>query len=109
MEVQITSRRGTVGSAFRRAAETRARGLEKYEPRLRRIELLFDEDGGRVAAEARASVPGIPARVARADGVSHRSALDRVMRKVGRQLRDERSRRVDHRAPPLAEMGSEAE
>ncbi|HUE77742.1 MAG TPA: hypothetical protein VMM83_07350 [Longimicrobiales bacterium] len=61
MEVQITSRRGTVGSAFRRAAETRARGLEKYEPRLRRIEILF--------------------------GV----------------------RRVDHRTPPLAETGSEAE
>lgn len=102
MDVQITIRRGAVGTGFRRTAEARARRLEKYEPRLLRIELLFDDERRGVAAEARAVVPGIPPRVARADATSHRRALARVIRKVGRQLRDERSRRIDHRAPPLA-------
>lgn len=110
MDVQITIRRGTAGPAFREAAEERARRLEKYEPRLLRVELLFDEDGGGTAAEARAVVPGLPPRVARAAASSRRTAMDRVLRKLRRQLREERARLTEHRGarvPPAAPAGAE--
>ena len=102
MDVQITIRRGRAGEGFRAIAEEKARKLEKYEPRLTRVELLFDDDGGRVVGEVRAFVPGVPTLVARAGAESRRSALDRVIQKAGRQLRKERSKRVDHQAPPAA-------
>ena len=104
MEVQITIRRGEAGENFLEHAQERAEKLGRYEPRLHRVELLFDEDGGRVAGEARAVVPGVPLLVARADGDTGRAALDRVVRRLGRQLKKERSKRVEHRAPPAAKL-----
>lgn len=104
MDVQITIRRGEAGDNFLVHAQERAEKLARYEPRLHRVELLFDEDGGRVAAEARASVPGVPILVARAEGETPRMSLDRVVRRLGRQLRKERSKRVEHRALPLAHL-----
>ena len=56
MDVQITIRRGRAGESFKALAEEKARKLGKYDPRIIRVELLFDEDGGTVRAEARAFV-----------------------------------------------------
>ncbi|HUG39129.1 MAG TPA: ribosome-associated translation inhibitor RaiA [Longimicrobiales bacterium] len=101
MDVQITIRRGRAGEGFRALAEEKARKLEKYEPRLIRVELLFERDGGRSVGEVRAMVPGLPALVSKAEAESRRTALDRVMQKAARQLRKERSRRVEHKALPV--------
>lgn len=101
MDVRITVRRGRAGESFRSLAEEKARKLAKYDPRMIRVELLFDEEGGTVRAEARALVPTLGPLVARAEGESRRTALDRVIRKASRRLRDERARRVAHRAPPV--------
>lgn len=99
MDVQITIRRGRVGASFRSLAEEKARKLERYEPRLIRVELSFEEDAGLVRAETRCYRPG-PTLVARAEGDSRRTALDRVMQRASRRLRKERSKRVQHQAPP---------
>lgn len=104
MDVQVTIRRGEAGENFLERAHERARKLVRYEPRLHRVELLFDEDGGRVAGEGMAAVPGLPTLVARADGDTARTVLDHVVRRLGRQLRRERSKRVKHRAPPIASL-----
>lgn len=101
MDVRITLRHGTAGAGFLQTAEEKARGLTKFEPRLRQVEILFDGEGRRAEVEARAVVPGVPARVARAAGETRRRALDQVLRKVKRQLRRDRSKRIDHRASPL--------
>ena len=100
MDVQITIRRGRAGESFRALAEEKARKLGKYDPRIIRVELLFDEDGGTVRAEARAIVPSLPPLVARAEADTRRTALDGVIRKASRRLRDERAKRVAHQAPP---------
>lgn len=102
MDVRITIRRGRAGEAFKAIAAEKALKLEKYEPRLLRVDLLFEEDGGAVVGEVRSFVPGVPMRVARAAAESRRSALDRVIRKAARQLRKERAKRVEHQAPPMA-------
>lgn len=102
MDIRITFRRGKLTDGFRDRALERTRKLTKFEPRLIAVELLFDEDHGKVVAEARADVPGVPALIARADADSHRKALDQVVSRLSRQLKKERSKRVDHQAPPAA-------
>lgn len=102
MDVSITFRRGKITDTFRARTLERAERLVRYEPRLLSVDLLFDEDHGRVTAEGKAAVPGLPPLVARAESDSYRTACDRVLDRLARQLRKERSRRVDHQAPPLA-------
>ncbi len=109
MDVRITTRRATVGDSFVRQAEERARKLERYEPRLQGVAITVDEDRGRVFMEVRADVAGTPTVVASSDGDTTRSALDRALQKVQRQLRRKRSKRLDHKAPPAAAVAPEAE
>lgn len=100
MDVRITTRRATIGDSFLRQAEERVRKLDRYEPRLQAVAIVVDEDRGRVSVEVRAEVPGVPPVVAGAQGATSRSALDAALQKLRRRLRRERSRRVDHQAPP---------
>jgi ribosomal subunit interface protein len=104
MDVRIITRRARVGDTFLRQAEERVRKLDRYEPRLQAVALVVDEDRGRISVEARADVPGVPPVVASADGATTRSALDRALQKLRRQLRRERSRRVDHQGPPAGTL-----
>ena len=100
MDVRITARHVSVGEGFAELAEERARKLTKYEPRLISVDLIFDKDHGKFSTEARAEVPGVPPLVATAEDDSERKSLDSALDKLGRQLKKERSKRVDHQAPP---------
>lgn len=100
MDVRITTRHVSVSDAFVEHATGRARKLAKYEPRLITVDLTFEDDHGEFSTEARAEVPGLPTLVARSTGTAKRSTLDAALRKLGRQLRRARSKRVDHQAPP---------
>lgn len=104
MDVRITTRHVTVGDAFAEHAEKRARKLVKFEPRLISVDLIFDNDHGTFSTEARAEVPGVPPLVAKSENDSKRRSLDSALEKLGRQLRRERSKRVDHQAPPAGAM-----
>lgn len=107
MDVRMTTRHVALSDSFRKLAEERARKLGKYEPRLLAVELIFEEDHGRFATEAKASVPGRPALVARSDADGRRKALDQTLRKLGRQLRRERSKSTEYQAPPMAPLTKE--
>lgn len=107
MDVRITTRRATVGDAMMRRADERARRLAKYDPRLQAVSLVFEEDHGDVTVEIRAEVPGVPPLVARSAGDSNRSALDRALDKLRRQLRRERKKRIEHQAPPAGAIVEE--
>ena len=100
MDVRITARHLTLTDSFTEYAHERARKLTKFEPRLTSIDLIFDDDHGAFATEARADVPGVPPLVAKAEHSSKRKSLDSALDKLGRQLKRERSKRVDHQAPP---------
>lgn len=99
MDVRITNRRGTASPAARDYAEERAGKLAKYDPRLIAIEILFDEDHGQVAVEGRAEVAGGPTLVARSEADSSRGAIDRMLQRLGRQIRRQRSKHIEHQAP----------
>lgn len=107
MDVRITTRHASVGNAFAEQAEDRARKLTKFEPRLLSVDLIFDKDHGMFSTELRAEVPGIPPLVAKAESDSKRRSLDSALDKLGRQLRKERSKRVDHQAPPAGALVEE--
>lgn len=100
MDVRITTRHVEIGQGFSEYADERTRKLTKYEPRLISVDLIFDNDHGEFSTEARAEVPGIPPLVAKAENESKRKSLDSALDKLGRQLKRERSKRVDHQAPP---------
>lgn len=100
MDVRITTRHVDLSAGFRALAEERTRKLTRYEPRLMAVDLLFEEDHGQVVTEARADVPGRPPLIAHATAQDRRHALYDTLRKLGRQLRRERSKRLDHQAPP---------
>lgn len=100
MDVRITTRHVTIGDGFAEYADERTRKLTKYEPRLISVDLIFDNDHGTFSTEARAEVPGIPPLVAKYEDDSKRKSLDRTLDKLERQLKRERSKRVDHQAPP---------
>ncbi|MFP4622755.1 MAG: ribosome hibernation-promoting factor, HPF/YfiA family [Gemmatimonadota bacterium] len=102
MDVRITARHVELSESFTAFAHERTRKLLKYEPRLTAVDLLFEDDHGRFTTEVRADVPGVPPLIARAGSEDRRSALDSAIRKLGRQLRRERSKRLDHQAPPAA-------
>jgi ribosome-associated translation inhibitor RaiA len=81
-------------------AGERTRKLEKYEPRLIAVDLLFDDDHGKLATEVRATVPGRPPAIARSAAADPRTSLYAALKKLGRQLRRERKKRVEHQAAP---------
>lgn len=100
MDVRITTRHVDLSGTFRELAEDRARKLTKYEPELMAVDLLFDEDHGEMVTEARADVPGRPPVIAHSAAHDQRHALDETLRKLARQLRRSRSKRLDHQGPP---------
>jgi ribosomal subunit interface protein len=107
MDVRITARRVDISDSFRLRADERARKLVRYQPRLLSVEVVVEEDGAVHAVELRASVAGTPPMIARAEADSERSALDRAMDRMRRQLRRDRSRRTEHQAPPRGALAGE--
>lgn len=100
MDVRIATRHVDLSETFRALAADRTRKLTKYEPRLMAVDLLFDEDHGEMVTEARANVPGRPPLIAHATAHDTRHALDDTLRKLARQLRRSRAKRLDHQGPP---------
>jgi ribosomal subunit interface protein len=103
MEVTITARHCTVPPATRRAALLRLNRLQRFEPRGATAIVNFESDHGEKHVEARLSVHGRPAVIARGSGPNFRVALDRSVEKLERQLRRNRARIRNHRAVPRSE------
>ena len=66
--------------------------LDRYGVRTTSAVVFFDEDHGARSVEARIAVGGGPPIVARAEGPTFRSALDRTFDRVDRQLKRRRQR-----------------
>lgn len=107
MDVRITTRHVELSDGFLARADERTRKLAKYEPRLSAVDLLFDDDHGKLTTEAKADVPGRPPMIASADDMDPRKSLDAALDKLSRQLRKERKKRVDHQSTPAAMRAEE--
>lgn len=98
MQVTISSPRCTVPEPVLQLADKQFRKLQRYEPRLQSADLRFDLDHGLHRVEARLSVAGAPLIVGHGTGESFRTAVDRVIDRLSRQLRRRRERRIDPRS-----------
>ncbi len=100
MRVQITARHCEIPDAVRSRAESQMERLTKFESRLSAAEVVFDEEKHTRKAEGILTVHGGPPVVARAEDSDFRSALDKMVDRLSKQLRRSHERLVDHQAPP---------
>ena len=86
MRITITARHCDVPDDLRARARARLERLGRLAPRSHHLQLIFGADPGRSTAELRLHTSRGQVHVAAADGADHRSALDRAVAKVRRQL-----------------------
>jgi ribosomal subunit interface protein len=92
MEVTITARHCSIPDPVRERATRLIGRLDRYGVRTTSAVVFFDQDHGARSVEARIAVGGGPPIVARAEGPTFRSALDRTFDRVDRQLKRRRQR-----------------
>ena len=103
MKVQITGRHCEVPNKLLERTEDHVRALAKYESRASAADVVFIDETHTKKVELLIHIDGAQAVMGSAEGSDFRSALDRVVERVGRMLRKQHERRHDHQAPPLSE------
>ena len=100
MQVIISARHFEVTDRLRQLVEERFSRLERFEPRVSRVEVALLDEKNRREVDAQVSVDGSAPLHAHAEAPDFRTAVDQAVDKLGRQLRKNRSRRRDHQAQP---------
>jgi ribosomal subunit interface protein len=103
MQVNFTARHCNVPSKVRAEAEERLQRLQRYEPRVDNALVEFDKDHGHKLVETRVHVAGSHSIVAHGVGDTFRTALDRSLDRLTRQLKRRRERIRDHKSVKLSE------
>jgi len=98
MQVIISARHFDVSQSLRELVEERFSRLERFEERIGRVEVTLLEEKNRYEVEGDLGIVGGGRVHAHAEEADFRTALDRVVDKLGRQLRKNRSRYKDHSA-----------
>lgn len=107
MRIQVTARHVHVPDSVRRRAEERFGRLDRFDPRLSAVEVVFDEEKHVRRVEGILHIDGSGTIVATAEGTDFRDALDRLVDKLSRRLRRRRERVRDHQGPSLKEAAGE--
>jgi len=103
--VQISARHCDVPADVLERTEALVTSLSKYSPRATAADVVYMEEKLTRIAEIIVHVDGGEPLVARGEGDEFRTALDEVMERISRQLRRQRERRTNHKAPPLGGVG----
>ena len=103
MQVNITARHCNVPQGVRVAAEQRIQRLQRYEPRVDNALIEFDADHGNKQVETRVFVKGSHSIIAHGSGETFRSALDKSLDRLTRQLKRRRERIRKHKGLKLSE------
>lgn len=98
MQVTLTARQCTVQDGTRAHAERRVSRLRRIETRPMEVELAFAAEHGERRVEARLGVAGAGIYVARGSAPTFRTALDRAVERLEKQLKRDRERRRVRRA-----------
>ena len=104
MQVIVTTRNCEIPADVRDAVDDRFEHLQRFETRASRAEVVFTGEKNRVRAEALVSIDRGERIHGEGEGPDARSALDRLTRKLGVQLRRKHERHHAHRAPPMDEL-----
>lgn len=104
MQVIISARHTNLDDEVREHVEEQFQKLTRFEPRVSRSEVTLWEEGSACIVEAVLSIDGRAPIHATAESDVFRSATDRLVDKLAKQLKRVRARRRDHRGPPLEEL-----
>lgn len=99
MKVILSVRNSQIDDDLRELVQRRFDHLERYEPRASKAEVTLTEAKKRIEVEALVSIDRADRVHARAKAEDARTAVDRLVEKLGVQLRRRRGRRRNHQAP----------
>lgn len=101
MQIIISSRHAEISAALRRHVEDQFERLVRFDDRISRVDVTLTEEKNRCIAEANLSVDREVPVHGSAEAADFRSAVDRLLDKLSRQLKKRRSRRREHKAPGI--------
>ena len=104
MQMIITGRHCEVDSELKDVIRRRFEHLVRFDSRVSRAEVTVTAMKRGFEAEGLLSVDRADRVHARAEADEMRTAVDRVVEKLGRQLRRKHGRHHEHRAPPMDEL-----
>ena len=103
MQVNISVRHCNVPQKVRLEAQQRLQRLHRYEPRVDNAVVEFDKDNNHKQVETRVFLAGSHSIIAHGSGETYRTALDRSLDRLTRQLKRRRERVRDHTSVKLSE------
>jgi len=98
MQLIISTRHTQLSDHVRENVEEQFERLERFEPRITRVEVTLLEEKNRCEAEARLSIARAGQLHAHAEAADFRSAVDALVSKLSSQLKRQRSRSREHKA-----------
>jgi len=98
MNVRIVSRHTELPASVVERAEELIGRLPRFDPRLTEAEVIFDEQKRTKTVEAILHLDRVDHVVATAEDEEYFPALDRLVSRLQRQLRDGREKATDHQA-----------
>ncbi|MEX2467193.1 MAG: ribosome-associated translation inhibitor RaiA [Gemmatimonadota bacterium] len=101
MRIQITARHCDVPDDVLERAREQVGALSKFNPRATSADVVFDEEKVSRKVEVIVHADSSPLVVAHGEAREFRAAVDQVVDRVGRMLREQRKREREHQAPPL--------
>lgn len=107
MQLILTARHTTLSDEIRDLVQRRFDHLERFEKRASRAEVTVTGEKNGFAAEAVVSIDRASRIHARAEASDARTAVDRLVERLGVQLRRLHDRHHEHQAPPLDEIVAE--
>jgi ribosomal subunit interface protein len=101
LRIQITTRHCDVSDDVLERTRGQVESLSKFNPRATSAEVVFEEEKVSRKVEVIVHADGSPPVVAHGEASEFRAAVDQVVDRVGRMLREQRKREREHQAPPL--------
>lgn len=103
MRIQVAARHCDIPDSVRKRTEEQVARLAKFDPRVGSAEVVFEEEKRVRKVEIILTVDRGEPVVARAEGEEFRTALDKVVDRLGRILRRQRGQANNHKGPRLSE------
>ncbi|MEX0892889.1 MAG: ribosome-associated translation inhibitor RaiA [Gemmatimonadota bacterium] len=98
MQITFSARHCTVSESTREHAARRVGRLRRIEQRPAEVALNFQEDHGQKSAEVLLHIAGGGAHMAKAKAPTFRTAVDRAVERLERQVKRDRARARARRA-----------
>jgi ribosomal subunit interface protein len=102
LRIQVAARHCDIPDSVRRRTEEQITHLAKYEPRVSSAEVVYEEEKRVRKVEVILTVDRGEPVVAHGEGEEFRTALDKVVDRLGRILKRHRDQATDHQGPRLS-------